>query len=601
MDKSQGYRLPTDEEWSCAVGLPEESGSTPKEKSGKIKGVYSWGSGWPPPRGAGNYANQASKDTLAQMQAAIGEPSSFGNPSPVGSFSPNRYGLYDMGGNVWQWCDDWYDETKQLRVLRGASSAVMGADYLLSSARSYDPPGVKLDGHIGFRCVLSFDSSAPSAPEREPTPPPGPTEPTTQPIFRIEPGMHGAPIRRVSADAAGRLALTVSDDKTARLWSLPDGRLLRVLHPPLDEGDEGKLAAGALSPDGALAAVGGITGFLWDKSDSIYVFDTATGRLVRRLSGLPDTIHDLAFSAQGRYLAATAAWNGLRVWEIATGREVGRDTDYGGKLSNSVDWHGEERLVTTCLDGQLRLYQLTANAGESRLALSKKRAVRGGNKLPCEARFSPDGRLIAVGFEIDASFNFSRAVVVVDGSDLAFRFAPDTAGVKDGNLGSVAWTEDGTTLAAGGQWGRNDGVLIRRWPQSGRGRPIDVVSAVHTVMGLKPLPGGRILFGAGDPAWGVLDTNGQRQLLGRPPIANYSGLWDGFRLSDDGATVAFAYEHFGKAPARFSLANRKLTLLDDADGESGLHRASDRGSKVDRVEKHECSKNLRPTDSPTVW
>ena len=50
LDKNQGYRLPTDQEWSQAVGLPEESGSTPKEKSGRIKDVYPWGREWPPPR-----------------------------------------------------------------------------------------------------------------------------------------------------------------------------------------------------------------------------------------------------------------------------------------------------------------------------------------------------------------------------------------------------------------------------------------------------------------------------------------------------------------------------------------------------------------------
>ncbi|MCX6922938.1 MAG: SUMF1/EgtB/PvdO family nonheme iron enzyme [Verrucomicrobia bacterium] len=55
LSSSQSYRLPTDAEWSVAVGLQGESGSTPGDKDRKIKDVYPWGNQWPPPRGAGNY------------------------------------------------------------------------------------------------------------------------------------------------------------------------------------------------------------------------------------------------------------------------------------------------------------------------------------------------------------------------------------------------------------------------------------------------------------------------------------------------------------------------------------------------------------------
>jgi hypothetical protein len=51
--------------------------------------------------------------------------------------------------------------------------------------------------------------------------------PDQEPVLRIETGMHTAPIRRIGVDAACRLAATASDDKTVRLWSLPDGKLLR--------------------------------------------------------------------------------------------------------------------------------------------------------------------------------------------------------------------------------------------------------------------------------------------------------------------------------------------------------------------------------------
>lgn len=85
-------------------------------------------------------------------------------------------------------------------------------------------------------------------------------QPTTEPQLRIEAGMHTAVIKRIATDAAGRLAVTASDDKTARVWDVASGRLLQTLRIPIDQGDEGKLYAVALSPDGRLAAVGGRAG-----------------------------------------------------------------------------------------------------------------------------------------------------------------------------------------------------------------------------------------------------------------------------------------------------------------------------------------------------
>ena len=98
--------------------------------------------------------------------------------------------------------------------------------------------------------------------------------PPTEPFLRLETGMHTAMIRRVGVDAGMRLIVTSSDDKTARLWDYATGRLVRILRPPLDDGDEGKLFSVAISPDGSLVACGGWTGYDWDKSNYIYIFDT---------------------------------------------------------------------------------------------------------------------------------------------------------------------------------------------------------------------------------------------------------------------------------------------------------------------------------------
>jgi formylglycine-generating enzyme required for sulfatase activity len=167
------YRLPTDAEWSVAVGLGHEDGVTPKEKSEKITGVYPWGTQWPPPRGAGNYAGKEARNRVPLAVFAEYEDKWIFT-SPVGSFDANRYGLYDMGGNVWQWCEDRYDSTKDSRVLRGASwDALIDSrdEQLLASYRGcvswldhitevlpHGELGNAAD-NIGFRCVVAPDTS----------------------------------------------------------------------------------------------------------------------------------------------------------------------------------------------------------------------------------------------------------------------------------------------------------------------------------------------------------------------------------------------------------------------------------------------------------
>jgi hypothetical protein len=57
----QAYRLPSDAEWSTAVGLSEPKAGTPESKNTQILNVYPWGKQWPPPTGAGNYADETAK------------------------------------------------------------------------------------------------------------------------------------------------------------------------------------------------------------------------------------------------------------------------------------------------------------------------------------------------------------------------------------------------------------------------------------------------------------------------------------------------------------------------------------------------------------
>ena len=158
LDEDQSYRLPTDLEWSRAVGLPPEMGATPQARSGEIKGVYPWGTSYPPPSNAGNYAGAELRAAEADWPESLptvpgGFEDRFPRTSPVGAFPPNRLGLYDLGGNTWEWCVDRFAPGGEARVLRGGSWANVRPDLLLSGKRIDAFPNTRSDMY-GFRVVL---------------------------------------------------------------------------------------------------------------------------------------------------------------------------------------------------------------------------------------------------------------------------------------------------------------------------------------------------------------------------------------------------------------------------------------------------------------
>ena len=69
----------------------------------------------------------------------------------VKHYNPNNWGLYQMHGNVWEWCQDWYDGDRDLRVVRGGGWNDV-AVYLRSGQRGGNTPGDRLND-LGFRLV----------------------------------------------------------------------------------------------------------------------------------------------------------------------------------------------------------------------------------------------------------------------------------------------------------------------------------------------------------------------------------------------------------------------------------------------------------------
>ena len=168
LSKKEGktYRLPTDEEWSMAVGIGRQETrlkeSTPESLRLGVKEEYPWGGDFPPKSKdkAGNYKDAAYAEAFKTSPLLEDYDDGFATTAPVMSFKPNKLGIYDLGGNADEWVEDWYNTSQKDRTTRGLNWYNVGSD-MLSSGRGHAVP----NDHniiIGFRVVLEAPKSATS-------------------------------------------------------------------------------------------------------------------------------------------------------------------------------------------------------------------------------------------------------------------------------------------------------------------------------------------------------------------------------------------------------------------------------------------------------
>jgi formylglycine-generating enzyme required for sulfatase activity len=157
-----GYRFPTEAEWAFAARF--EGGKRDPESPLK----YPWGTGLPPPPKSGNYADQSASEIIGVTVRAYNDGQRVS--APVGQYPPNGAGLFDLGGNVAEWCHNYYDvhsrgDTRVAKdpagpasgtyhVLRGASWRHGSITELRLSFRDYSS---KFRRDVGFRIARYAD------------------------------------------------------------------------------------------------------------------------------------------------------------------------------------------------------------------------------------------------------------------------------------------------------------------------------------------------------------------------------------------------------------------------------------------------------------
>ena len=380
---------------------------------------------------------------------------------------------------------------------------------------------------------------------------------TSDPILRLNTKMHLAKISSIDSDDEGQYILTVSNDKTAKIWDANTSSLLRTLRPPIDHGNEGMLFAGALSPDGRIAAVAGWTGKSGSEKN-IYLFNPLNGVLLSRLSGVENVVQDLAFSPDGKFLAASlGSGYGVSIYY----RENNNSTDFSllKKLfgyegdSYNISFSPDGLFASTCFDGYIRLYDNHFN-----LICREK----GTGKKPFAIAFSPDGSNLAVSY-LDIN-----DVEVRTTRDLQLLYKPDP-GKTDESAGfhnAISFSADGEYLFAGGlhkqKEGSNSKFVIRKWKDAGKGKYSDYPLCGNSITDIKELFSSKkrkngIIFSGSQPEFGRMNLKGKNLYFKESELFHFpSNDPSHLKTNQTGNVIGFqAQEHDA---IMFSVGDRNL-------------------------------------------
>ena len=146
------YKLPQVDQWRQALALPDS-------QLGGSRPLYIWGTNWPPPPSAGNFAGAEWRKvkSFEGLTPLPGYEDRFVYTAPVGSFGTNAAGFCDMAGNVWELCE-WENNGHMKIVELGGAWDTRAADDLYWS-KQIELPETTCRDNLGFRCLLVEDSN----------------------------------------------------------------------------------------------------------------------------------------------------------------------------------------------------------------------------------------------------------------------------------------------------------------------------------------------------------------------------------------------------------------------------------------------------------
>ncbi len=361
-----------------------------------------------------------------------------------------------------------------------------------------------------------------------------------EPELLIEPGTHTAPVRHVVLSPDQKTMYTAAFDKTIRVWSVPDGKLLKILRVPIGDGFEGSLFGLAVSPDGKTLAVGG-----WMKQQYIYTIDIVTGKILRAYGPNKETLLNVLFSPDGQSLVAVFNLKvGMRMWDVATGQLKTEDANYGGE-TRGLAYRSDGYFATSSHDGLIRFY----NPDGTFLANVPMKSGKDGSNIA----FSPDGNKLAI------TYNDGPLVDLLNVSDFSWFPSPDVSGFDNGDIGAVAFSPDGQFLYTGGRLRDAKGwYQLVRWAGQGNGERSTVHLSANTIFDIEPYGTDGVVFVNGQPALNIY--SGGQIIMGIYPATAGMGLMgkDSITANADGTQVRFAFDYGATQQFMFDLNTLEL-------------------------------------------
>lgn len=253
----------------------------------------------------------------------------------------------------------------------------------------------------------------------------------------LDTGGHRALIKDVAFTPDGEFLVSASDDKTIRVWDWRSGVSLRTIRGQIGPGQEGKIFALDVSPDGAIIAAAGWFGPSVGDSPpygDVRLFDLRSGRLVTVLKGNPWVVYDVAFSPDGTRLAAAGQEGFVYLWKKDAAGAWQPETRLDGdslRIEKVAFAAGGTRLAAVTEDYGIRLWDL---ADMSPVEMPDATVLE---DVPVRAlAVSPDGRLFATGSD-DGRVHVWRAA---DGG------LAETVPQRAFAVGALAFAEGGAAL-----------------------------------------------------------------------------------------------------------------------------------------------------------